>query len=455
MPREAVVKVVAEQAKRFEQMPAIAPAVDHLDERDARLALAIHRTVIQRWITLEYLLELNLKQTVEELEPLMQAVLLTGAAQLVFMERLPPHAVVNESVELARRLVRPGAAGLVNAVLRRTAELVAMRSDEPWQAARDRLPLEQGSIRLSRAVLPPVKDVDDHLAVATSHPKHLVAAWRKQFGDADGQRLLLHSLKNAPLIVHAEEMEPEPRVYVPHAHPSYSVWTGTRAQMLDWMVHSPHRWAQDPTAGKPVEFVRSKLQPEPGVIIDLCAGRGTKTRQLTMAFPTAKVIATDPDAARFRDLSALAAIYRRIKSVEFPRIGEHEGRADLVLLDVPCSNTGVLARRLEARYRYNDASVASLVKLQREIITNAGKLLRPRPIPRNGEQEPAPGLARVPGAGVIYSTCSIEPRENCEQAQWAAKHLNMTVVHDELTLPGGEGSTYHDGGYFALLQANE
>ena len=78
--REEVVRITAQQAQRFDQMPAAVPATDHLDERDARLAIAIHRTVIQRWITLEYLLELNLTKTVQELEPTMQAMTAANGA---------------------------------------------------------------------------------------------------------------------------------------------------------------------------------------------------------------------------------------------------------------------------------------------------------------------------------------------------------------------------------------
>ncbi len=123
-----------------------------LEERDARLAQAIHRAVLQRWITLEHLLNLHLRRPLRTLEPNLQGVLLTGTAQLLVMDRLPVHAVVDESVKLARKLVRSGATGMVNAVLRRVSEvIVATLRDKPWLPAADRIPLDEGYVKLRDA----------------------------------------------------------------------------------------------------------------------------------------------------------------------------------------------------------------------------------------------------------------------------------------------------------------
>jgi 16S rRNA (cytosine967-C5)-methyltransferase len=107
--------------------------------------------------------------------------------------------------------------------------------------------------------------------------------------------------------------------------------------------------------------------------------------------------------------------------------------ADLVLLDVPCSNTGVLARRPEARYRYSKEAIASVVRLQREIITVGAKLLKP-------------------GGHLLYSTCSLDERENQAQSRWIADEFDATLVKGSLTLPAGRDTSYHDGSYSALLR---
>jgi 16S rRNA (cytosine967-C5)-methyltransferase len=184
---------------------------------------------------------------------------------------------------------------------------------------------------------------------------------------------------------------------------------------------------QDPTSAAPVAAT-ADLSPPPKLIIDFCAGRGTKSRQLAHLHPQAKVIATDPDPERFESLKQVPGI----EAVPPKDVATYAGRADLLVLDVPCSNTGVLARRLEARYRYHAGSLASLTALQREIAELAAPLL-------------------APGGAVLYSTCSIEPEENQQQAEALAGRLNRSIRKVESTLPGGSEASYHDGGFFALM----
>jgi 16S rRNA (cytosine967-C5)-methyltransferase len=107
-------------------------------------------------------------------------------------------------------------------------------------------------------------------------------------------------------------------------------------------------------------------------------------------------------------------------------------RPDLLVLDVPCSNTGVLARRPEARYRFGRRSLESLVELQRQIMRAAMSLA-------------------ASGGRVLYSTCSMLDEENQQQAVWLAKQWRGRIVAEHLELPSGIGPAYHDGGYFALL----
>jgi 16S rRNA (cytosine967-C5)-methyltransferase len=435
--REAVVAAVARQARQYESMPPVGAVVEGMDARDVRLAMAIHRTVIERWITLEYLLETRLRGEVADLEPTLQAILLCGGAELVFMNSAA-HAVVDESVKMAKRMLRTGAGGLVNAVLRRMAEMVVERREEGgWKPGRDVLPMGEGLIRLGGAMLPPVDQWSVHLAVATSHPQELVEAWATRYGREQTVAMLLHSLKEAPTIVRASAEVVAglgPAMAVEHERAGYAVWRGDAAGLVAYLGGGADRWAQDPTSGSVIEKTRDI---EAKLIVDYCAGRGTKTRQLAMAHPEAQIVATDPDAGRFAELSAVFEGHERVKVVAFEEMGQFAGQADVLLLDVPCSNSGVLARRKEARYRYRTDLLASLSKLQRQIVRDAAGLLK-----REGD--------RVVGT-VIYSTCSIEPAENEVQAAWAAKMLGMKVERSELTLPGGAETTYHDGGFFAVI----
>ncbi|MEX2213782.1 MAG: transcription antitermination factor NusB [Phycisphaeraceae bacterium] len=454
------------------QFPAIDPQsfdLASLEARERRLALAIHRTTLQRWLTLEYMINLFLKRPLRSLEPAMQGVLLTGAAQLLFMDRLPVHAVVDESVTIARRRIRPGAAGMVNAVLRRISE----QADQPargsaWSPAADRLPLDDGFLPLRSDVLPPVSFDDRpklarHLVAATSHPLNLIERWLKQFDVHTVIEFCRHGTKTPPMIVaveeHLGEHHPDKVVLLPsgdqagneakerrapiappcrdgapadgapHERQGFIIWDDTHAELTAFLKGHPMRRVQDVTAA---EAVGATSALNPNSIIDYCAGRGTKTRQLAAMHPDATIIATDKDPGRMRALSDSFKEQPRVKVIALPQV-DAQKPVDLLVLDVPCTNTGVLARRPEARYRFNEASLRSLVNLQRAICQKTFRLVKP-------------------GGHVLYSTCSLDKDENEHQIAWLIQETGCTLVLEKPTLPGGEGSTYHDGGYYALLK---
>lgn len=392
-------------------MPIGSVNVGGLSDADARLAIAIHRTVLQRWLTLDHLVSLFLKRPLRKLEPAMQAVLLSGAAQLVFMHRLPAYAVVSESVALAKRRVRPGAGGMANAVLRKVAELVENAiPDQPWEPAEDRLPFETGCIALAEPCLPATGKLVEHLAVATSHPTRLVQAWLEQFGKDTAIQLAVHGTLSPPTVV----------------QPENETWTGTHEDLLTHLAADLARRVQDATARQAVDAT-ADLEPQPTVIYDACAGKGTKTRQLVSVHPSATIHATDPDPGRSRALADVVDQLDRA-TPEPPA----PGTVDLLVLDVPCSNTGVLARRPEARYRITRRSIRELVQLQRQIVEEHLPTLRP-------------------GGHVLYTTCSIDPGENQLQAQWLVQRTGGRLIREHVTLPSGTLQPYHDGGYHALI----
>ena len=416
--RYAAARAVATVAARFPDTPLVEPNVAALGAADTRLATAIFRTTLQRWLTLEHLLNRFTRQPVERSAPEAQAALLTGAAQLVFMDRLPGYAVIDESVEIVKQLGQKRASGMVNAVLRKLDGVVVERVDGMWEGggwepAVDRLPGSQpgggGGVSLNRPMLPKPDNMLAHLVVATSHPLTLLQGWFKAFGREGATRLALHSLQNPPTFVTGPD--------------GSTVWEGGFDELAGYLAEHPDERVQDPTAAR---AVASTADLSPNRILDLCAGRGTKTRQLRTLHPDAAIVAWDPDDERRADLE-------QVQGVEVREPGEGE-RFDLIVLDVPCSNTGVLARRPAARYRFNPMSVASLVKLQREIMARAIPLL-------------------APGGRLLYSTCSIEAAENGGQAAWLVEQLGpgAAIQHEALTLPGGTGPTYHDGGYHTAL----
>jgi 16S rRNA (cytosine967-C5)-methyltransferase len=421
--RAAVVRVLIPAVERFPDLPLDEPDLSDLGGPDVALATAIHRTVLQRWLTLDHLLSRHVRGGTKKLDPVSHAVLLTGAAQLIFLDRLPAYAVVDQSVRLAKKMGQARSAGLINAVLRKLDGLVVDRSDEPWTAAAHRLPRANGgTLVLREPALPKPDNLLAHTSVAASVPLPLLQRWFKQFGRDHAVRLACATLNHPPTYVVENE--------------TARVWDGPRQELNDWLAEDPRRRVQDPASLASVAAA-ADLSPTPRTVLDLCAGRGTKTRQLAEVFPDATITAGDPHPDRFADLQRVADTLSNVET--FARL-DPDRRFDLVVLDVPCSNTGVLSRRPGAKYRLTQTNLTSLVELQRQIIRQ--------------------GLDRLASDGhLLYCTCSVEPEENERQTDWLIEHADgLDVKKQGGMLPSGTaaadeagGLPHHDGSYHALV----
>lgn len=435
--RDAVCRALAHQAERFPDLALLRPAVDGLDDRDTALALRIYDQAVRRWLTLECVLNTQLRQPLRTADPRVQGALLTGAAQLLLLDRVPARAAIDTAVAWTRRHVRPKPAGLVNAVLRRVAELRtggdARRCAGSWDDARDAIPLADGrALRLNEPVLP--REASRRLAMATSTPRALLLRWRGHLDAGQIRDLALGSVADPPTIINATFASPPlPAGLSPHSCAGFHVVTERGVPITRVLAGRSDVWVQDPASAAPVALI-ADLQP--GLIVDLCAGRGTKTRQLAATFPAARIIATDIDGARRADLEQLWAGHDRVTVVEPNAIDGLAGSADLVLTDVPCSNTGVLRRRVEARYRATPEQLDRLVAIQRQIVTRACGLL-------------------APGGRILYATCSVEHAENEAMGLWAGEQLGLEVVAHERTMPRGQAGdppeTFSDGSYAVVL----
>ena len=180
------------------------------------------------------------------------------------------------------------------------------------------------------------------------------------------------------------------------------------------------------------------LDPQPHwTILDLCAAPGTKTMQLAeLTQDSAQIIATDIDAKRLAKLDENLTRLG-LKSVTVVAYAELEHKApgpfDAVLLDVPCSNSGVLARRIEVRFRITAASVEKLAQTQRALLEKAASLLKP-------------------AGKICYSTCSIQRAENSDLVgAFLEAHPHFKLVCEELILPSAAAFD-RDGAYAAVLE---
>ncbi len=447
--RDLVTRRVARQARRFPDLDLRPLDTTGLDRRDAALAFAIDQAVARRWLTLVTVLKNQISRPWAQVEPTVQAALLVGAAQLLLLERLPDYAVIHAAVEWLKTHPASGkAAGLANAVLRRLADLRECRADLgdraagelcPWSA--EELPLADGRVWRLRG---PVFDRDPRrrLAEQTSHPNELLARWARRLGADRVGPLAAHSLVHPPIIVtlsaslcaEGEGASSLPPSCDPHDEGGFAVFGGDQTALTALVASPPRARVQDPASARPVAATAT-LRPD--LVIEVCAGRGTKTRQLAEIHPQARIIATDINPSKLAALRDAVAGHDRVQVIEHDHLEQFAGRGALVVTDVPCTNTAVLARRVEAKYRFNQRNLGKLVALQRRIVTGAVGLLAAR-------------------GHLLYSTCSLEAEENERQTEWVVERYGLRICGSGTSMPtGGPGdplTRYTDGGYFALLQ---
>lgn len=446
--RDLVTARVAARAKRFPHFDLSPLDTNTLDRRDAALAHAIDQAVARRWLTLVTVLQSQLSRPWDHLQPQVQAALLTGAAQLLLLDRLPDHAVIHEAVQWTKTNVAAKASGLVNAVLRRVGILRDRIVDDHGETRfltprpPEELPLHDGRAwRLKEPIF--ADDPLCRLGQQTSHPPELLARWVQCFGQEHTGQLAAHSLIHPPILVAGlpDEAEKSARVDAaarswtlhPHEEQGFAVFDGDRTALEELLRNYSNARVQDPSSAR---AVRSTAHLAPNLIVEVCAGRGTKTRQLAELHPQARIVATDIKPPKLAALQEIFKGHAQVRVVKHGQLLEFAGHAELVVVDVPCSNTAVLARRVEAKYRFSRRSLAQLVKLQRQIIADSIRLLT--------------------GTGqLLYSTCSLEPQENEQQVDWIARWHRLRVRGQEQrlprSLPGDPPSRYADGSYFALL----
>ena len=179
------------------------------------------------------------------------------------------------------------------------------------------------------------------------------------------------------------------------------------------------------------------LQPQPGwTILDMCSAPGTKTTQIAeLTQDSATILATDIDPKRLERVQENIARLglKSITIIPYTQLEQGTiGPFDAILLDVPCSNTGVLARRIEARYRLRPETIKDLAATQRALLEKAASLLKP-------------------AGQICYSTCSIQKTENQDIVQAFLKaHDQFQLTQEHLTLPSAQPFD-HDGAYISVL----
>ena len=410
---------------------------------DRRFVTQLVFGVIRRKSTLDALLRPFVQRPFHTVEPAVVDVLRVGAFQLAFLTHVPKHAAVHETVELARHVGCPMAKGFVNGVLRRVAETV---TDDFGEApAADAIPFDDNRYRkLNRELLPdPESDTPAYLAAGFSWPRWLADRWLEQFGRDECFRLGFWFNAPPPLWIRTSKLRTDREGYrlqlsakeihaEPGDHPqSLRIVDGAAVRELPGYAEGEFT-VQDHSA----MAVATALNPQPGWrVLDLCSAPGGKTTHLAELMKNrGSIVACDIDPKRLETVKTLCHRLG-ISIVEFRLLDkEHTnpppGPFDAALVDVPCSNTGVLGRRPEVRWRLRPFEFEDLILLQTRLLFTAMEQVRP-------------------GGVVVYSTCSIEPDENSGVVRAARQVFRGLRVEAESTAIPGRPA---DGGYWARLR---
>lgn len=360
---------------------------------NAALATEITFGVLRWRRLLDFLLDRQLKKPVAQLDLPVALALRIGLYQLRFLERIPPRAAVNESVELVKRARKSSAASLVNAVLRRAS---ANQGERPIAS---RESFDQ--------LIPENLPVADRLGILHSHPTWLVERWLNNFGEASTVSLLEANNRAPNLSCAIHDPAHRDEVLAALKKASLRIEPG---QLLNLAFvtrgGSPARTEAFRQGAISIQDEASQAIPllldvESGdTVLDLCAAPGGKTPPLIRcAGRNGLVVAADRHSHRLRAMRnqferlGLAGVHTvELDATRELPFGRQFSR---ILVDAPCSGTGTLARHPEIRWRLRPEQLSEFHRLQAEILTSAIKQL-------------------APGGRLVYSTCSMEPAENEE-----------------------------------------
>lgn len=411
--------------------------------------------VIRNRTAIDLVIEKIAGKPVERITKKLINIIRIGVYELVYSTETAEFAVVNEAVELANARVKAKQAGFVNALLRNiTRSIVSRTADLSEADVRKTLPNSSGTgCRFDKDLLPDADlEPGRYLSEAFSLPLWLVGEWINEFGFEKAKEICFASNRRPGVYLWANTLRTSTeellKMFKTEDVEAVEVVLPGGGSMVKIKTHqSVSRLAgfkdgmffvQDPAAGAVIK----ELCPGPGwTVIDVCAAPGTKSIQLAGAMnDEGEIIASDIDDKRLEKVKQNAdrVGFKSIKIVSQKGLGKVISglkKIDAILVDVPCSNTGVLAKRAEVRHRISKSAVKSLVKTQKKLLNYAAGMI-------SG------------GGKVCYSTCSILKEENEDIINdFLAENPKFKLLSQKLILPAraGEFPYDHDGSFVAVL----
>lgn len=419
-PRKTALSIL----RHFDEHPGPLEPIIHnnasfkqLDYRDRRFVYELVFGIMRHRMTLDYVIKRFLASPTPP-DPNLLRILRLGAYQIMYMDRIPAHAAVNESVKSAKSTpsVRH-ASGVVNAVLRRII------------AGKKNLPASESS------------NLGVKLSIQYSHPVWLVERWLARYGLGKTKKLLEFNNRRPEIFIRRklkglskQQFEIDASTLCGKATGFNSLYYPLKKQILPEriaLLREGYCTVQAPSSGWVVALMDLKSGEH---VFDMCAAPGSKTTLAAeLVGSSGAMCAADSNPQRLKPLVENLLRMHIDNTYVFAADGKHpcvSGQFDTVLVDAPCTATGVFHRHPEARWLRTKHDIEELSRLQGELLNAAADLV-------------------VSGGTLVYATCSLEPEENEEAV---ARFLTLHPEFSKETPPRSIPARYVDlSGYLRIL----
>lgn len=327
--------------------------------------------------------------------------------QIMFLDKIPPFAAVNESVEIIKRIKGVRSANVVNAVLRNILHHI-------------------NDIRYPKRE----EDVARYFSVVYSHPQWMVKRWLEQFGEEQTEALLQANNRRPPLTLRINTLQTNVDDFTRMLRERKVSFSPSpyeeRSITMQYMHNIRHSEAfnkglftvQDASA----TLAARLAAPSPGSLVyDLCAAPGGKATFLAeLMQDQGTVMALDKYEAKLRYIRENADRLK-LQSIQplaaDARTFVPDTPADVVFVDAPCSGTGTLSKKPDIKWKRELEDIRIMAEMQKDILRHAATLVKP-------------------GGVLVYSTCSIEPEEDTMIAEWFRQsHPDFSLDNAETYLP--------------------
>ncbi len=370
--------------------------------------------IFRNKILLDYIIRKNSSIRLKKIDPKVLNILRIGAYQILFMDKVPHHAAVSESVKLAKKCASPKTVSFVNAVLR-------------------------GVIRNNTegVDLTGIKDKTEYLSVKYSYPLPLAEFFVKSFGD-EAESLMAAGNKTPELCVRINTLKTTKEEFKKKLDASDIEYKDTPYTDCGLYLFGATAEKRKSIEGlfsvqdQSSQLAALSLSPKPdSLVLDLCAAPGGKTTHIAEIMKNrGKIIASDIYASRLKSVDALAqklgisiieTVVRDATAIDENLIG----KADYILADVPCSGLGIIRRKPDIKYKENITDFLELNQIQQNILEAAYRYLKQ-------------------GGVMVYSTCTVNKSENIELINKFLKN------HPDMTLDKIENAHFANEGYLEI-----